>query len=239
MRRIATICARGGSMGVPGKNVRPLGGKPLLVHTVEQARDTGIFDAIAVSSDDDGFLRIAAEWGVEHLVKRPDELATDAAPKVPAIRHCMQAVEARLGTAFDIVADLSVTAPLRSAADIRGAIEMLEASDAQNVTMGTLAHHSPYSGIVELVDGKYARISKTVDSPIYARQAAPLCYEQTGGFYAWRRDALFEQGDYPLLERTLLYEIPEERGLDIDSEFDFHLIGLLFAEARQGGEDRH
>ena len=97
MLRICTICARGGSKGVPNKNIRPLLGKPLIAHSIEQARASGLFAALAVSSDSDAILAAAAAAGVEHLVKRPDAMASDQAAKLPAIQHCVKSVEEKTG----------------------------------------------------------------------------------------------------------------------------------------------
>ena len=79
MKRLAVICARGGSKGVKDKNLRLLAGKPLIAHSIEQARESGMFDAVAVSSDSDAILEIAGEWKADHLVKRPADLASDTA----------------------------------------------------------------------------------------------------------------------------------------------------------------
>jgi len=126
MKRLCTICARGGSKGVKGKNIRPLLGKPLIAHSIEQARKSGLFAAIAVSSDSDIILQIAKEWGVDFLIKRPDELATDHAAKLPVIRHCVAEVERQSGYCFDTIVDLDATSPLRSVEDICSAVALLE-----------------------------------------------------------------------------------------------------------------
>ena len=91
MKRLCSICARGGSKGVPSKNVRMIAGKPLLAHSLYQARASGLFDALAVSSDADEILSIARSYGATCLVKRPAALASDTAAKLPAIRHCLEA----------------------------------------------------------------------------------------------------------------------------------------------------
>ena len=119
MKRLCTICARAGSKGVRSKNTRLIAGKPLLAHSLIQARASGLFDAIAVSSDSDHILAIARSYGATCLVQRPDALAGDTAAKLPAIRHCLEQAEAQLGTRFDILVDLDATAPLRLREDIR------------------------------------------------------------------------------------------------------------------------
>jgi N-acylneuraminate cytidylyltransferase/CMP-N,N'-diacetyllegionaminic acid synthase len=122
MRSICTICARGGSKGVVGKNARELLGKPLLAWTIEQAKQTGLFKAIAFSSDSDQLLQTALQSGADIAVKRPDAMATDTAPKIPAIRHCLEQAIARTGMTPDVFVDLDVTSPLRLASDIAGAV---------------------------------------------------------------------------------------------------------------------
>ena len=93
MKRLAVICARGGSKEIKNKNVRVLGGKPLLAHTVEQAQQSAMFDWIAVSSDSAEILQAGKDAGADYMIQRPAELANDVAPKIPAIRHCAASVE--------------------------------------------------------------------------------------------------------------------------------------------------
>src|SRR5579872_5457966 len=119
--RLCTICARGGSKGVPGKNIRELLGKPLIAHSLDQARACGLFYAIAVSSDSDEILDVAKRFGADVLVRRPEEMASDTAAKLPAIRHCVEGAEKALGRTFPVFVDLDATSPLRLPADISGA----------------------------------------------------------------------------------------------------------------------
>ena len=139
MRSFCTICARGGSKGLVGKNVRELLGKPLLAWTIDQARQTGLFEVIAFSSDFDLLLQAALKAGADIAVKRPDVMATDTAPKLPAIRHCLEEAIAHTGNAPDIFVDLDVTSPLRLPSDITGAVEMLQKTGAHNVITGGIA----------------------------------------------------------------------------------------------------
>ena len=110
---VALISARGGSKGVPRKNVLPVAGKPLIAWTIEQALQSGQFELVAVSSDSEAILDAARDAGAHLAVRRPDELATDASAKVPAIQHAMLAAEAELGRECEVVVDLDATAPLR------------------------------------------------------------------------------------------------------------------------------
>ena len=149
MRSFCTICARGGSKGVVGKNARELLGKPLLTWTIEQARQTGLFEAIAFSSDSDLLLQAALKAGADIAVKRPDVMATDTAPKLPAIRHCLEQAIVHTGNTPDIFVDLDVTSPLRLPSDITGAVELLQKTGARNVITGAPARRSPYFNLVE------------------------------------------------------------------------------------------
>src|SRR5439155_16318243 len=154
MSLLCTICARGGSKGVVGKNARDLLGKPVLAWSIEQARETGLFDAIAFSSDSDALLDAALKAGADIAVKRPDEMATDTAPKLPAIRHCLEQAIAQTGKTPEIFVDLDVTSPLRLASDITGAVALLRESGTRNVITGAPARRSPYFNLVEQrIDG--------------------------------------------------------------------------------------
>ena len=231
MRRLAVICARGGSKGIKGKNLRQLAGKPLIAHTVEQAKASAMFDAIAVSSDSTEIRDTAIEYGADHGVERPAELASDTAPKVPAIRHCAEAVENATGWTFGTIVDLDATAPLRNIDDIRGVIELLEESGTGNVVSGMLARRSPYFNLVERnADGR-VHLSKPPAKSIARRQDAPECFDLNASVFAWTRTALFSENDYVLGDDTLLYVMPEERSIDIDTEMDFKFVEFLMTQS--------
>lgn len=225
-KRICTICARGGSKGVVNKNIRPLLGRPLIAHTIERARESGLFECIAVSSDSDAILDAARQWGADFHVRRPDELATDTAAKVPAIRHCLEEAERLAGIRCDVLVDLDATSPLRSTDDIRGAVVLLETRGVTSVITGAPARRSPYFNLVEVDAAGVVRLSKTLAQPVVRRQDAPKCYDMNASIYVWRRDDFLAHpavfyGD------TLLYEMPEDRSHDIDTELDFEWVEFL------------
>jgi CMP-N,N'-diacetyllegionaminic acid synthase len=235
MSLLCTICARGGSKGVVGKNARELLGKPVLAWSIEQARETGLFDAIAFSSDSDALLDAALKAGADIAVKRPDEMATDTAPKLPAIRHCLEQAIAQTGKTPEIFVDLDVTSPLRLASDIAGAVALLRESDARNVITGAPARRSPYFNLVEQRTDGSVGLSKSANPPITRRQDAPRCFDMNASIYVWNVAAFLEDSRvfYP---DTRLFEMPEERSVDIDSEIDFALVELLLRkqQAQQG-----
>ncbi|UPJ70893.1 acylneuraminate cytidylyltransferase family protein [Bradyrhizobium sp. 187] len=229
MTLLCTICARGGSKGVVGKNARELVGKPVLAWSIEQARETGLFDAIAFSSDSEALLEAALKAGADIAVKRPDEMATDTAPKLPAIRHCLEQAIAQTGKMPEIFVDLDVTSPLRLASDIAGAVALLRESDARNVITGAPARRSPYFNLVEQRTDGSVGLSKSANPPITRRQDAPRCFDMNASIYVWRVEAFLAQPAvfYP---DTRLFEMPEERSIDIDSDLDFALVDLLLRQ---------
>jgi CMP-N,N'-diacetyllegionaminic acid synthase len=216
MSRVCTICARGGSKGVRGKNLREMHGKPLLAYTVEQAKASGLFDVVAVSSDSSQILEIANRFGADLLIERPAELATDTAAKLPVIRHAVAEAERQSGRTFGTLVDLDATSPLRNVDDIRAAVALLEDTGSGNVITAMPARRSPYFNLVELNDRGQVVLSKPVATPFVRRQDAPLCFDMNASIYVWRRDTLFV--------------MPEERSIDIDSELDFQFVEFLIAQ---------
>ncbi len=226
MKRICTICARAGSKGVRAKNMRMIAGKPLIAHSLAQAQTSGLFDAVAVSSDSEPLLSLAASFGATCLVRRPAELATDTAPKVPAIRHCLDQAEQQLGARFDVIVDLDATSPLRIPEDISEVVALLERNPGANIITGTPARRSPYFNLVERQSDGIVALSRVPAQPILRRQDAPQCFDMNASIYAWwTRD--LRSGAGVFMPATQLHVMPEERSLDIDSELDFQLVEFL------------
>lgn len=226
MTRICTICARGGSKGVPGKNVRTLCGKPLIAWSVEHARASGLFSLVVVSSDSREILEAAADAGADLCVVRPTEMATDSSGKVPAIRHCVLAAEAALGRKCEILVDLDATSPLRSIGDVCGAVRMIEETGASSVITGAPARRSPYFNLVEVDAEGFVHLSKPLDEPVLSRQATPRCFDMNASIYVWRRD-IFVSDPAVFYPDTRLFEMPEDRSIDIDSELDFEFVEFI------------
>jgi CMP-N,N'-diacetyllegionaminic acid synthase len=227
MKRLCTICARGGSKGVPNKNIRQIGGKPLIVHSVLQAQLSGLFEAIAVSSDSSEILNISKKSGVDHLIFRPQDLASDSAPKLPAIQHCVNEVERISGENFDVIVDLDVTSPLRLTKDIEGAVRLLEEKNVSNVITGCPARRSPYFNLVERDEDDSVRLSKPPEQIITRRQDAPECFDMNASIYVWKREGLIGRKSIFNAD-TLLFVMPEERSIDVDHEWEFEYVEFLF-----------
>ena len=213
-----------------GKNLRRLAGKPLIAHSLLQARASGLFEVIAVSSDSDAILEAAVAWGADLVIKRPEELATDQAAKLPVIRHAVIEVERIMGRTFDICVDLDATSPLRLPEDIAAAVRLIEVCDAKNVVTAMPARRSPYFNIVELDASGIVKLSKPQSIAVVRRQDAPACFDMNASIYVWRRGILLS--DEPLFnDKTRLHLMPEERSIDIDSELDFRFVEFLMLEA--------
>lgn len=214
---------------MPGKNVRVIAGCPLIAHSIRQARETGLFAMLAVSSDSPQILDIAKLEGADFVVERPPELATDHAKKVPAIQHCVREVEKWSTAEFEVIVDLDSTSPLRSVEDIIGAVSLLETQGVSNVITGARARRSPYFNLVERTEDGCVVLAKSLDRDIGRRQDAPICFDMNASIYAWQRDALLNDGRV-FNPDTLLFEMPEERSIDIDSELDFKIVEMLLSE---------
>lgn len=225
MNIVATICARGGSKGVPRKNIRPLCGKPLIVHTIETAQKCRLINRIIVSTDDREIADIARKAGAEVPFMRPKELAQDDTAKLPVIKHAIQFLESQ-GYSPDIVVDLDPTSPLRTDKDIEACIRMVMAGEADNVFSVTRANKSPYFNMVEIIDGK-VRLVKQLDRPAKRRQDAPEVYDMNASIYVWKRDALMDN-DSLFLENTRIYLMPKW-AIDIDDETDFEFVEYILS----------
>ena len=233
MTLLCTICARGGSKGVVGKNVRELLGKPLLAWTHRAgAADRSVRSDRIQQRFRCRCCETALQAGADIAVKRPDAMATDTAPKLPAIRHCLEQAIAQTGSTPDIFVDLDVTSPLRLPSDIAGAVRLLQQSGARNVITGAPARRSPYFNLVEARADGTVGLSKTVDPPIVRRQDAPRCFDMNASIYAWRV-APFLENPAVFYPDTRLFEMPEERSIDIDSEIDFAMVDLLLRKRQE------
>lgn len=226
MDRMCVIAARGGSKGLPGKNLRLLQGRPLVAHSILQALESGIFKEVVATSDDDDILAVAEREGAS-VVKRPAYLASDEAGKLPTIVHALLETEIRRGCVFETVTDLDVTSPLRSVAAISEAVYLLESRGLQSVFSASVSRKSPYFNIAQK-RGENWGPAVSLDPYPLRRQDAPLTYDMNGSIYVWNRHALV-QHQRVFLDKTEVYVMPESESWDIDTELDFEIVSLLMA----------
>ncbi len=212
---------------MPNKNLRNLAGKPLIAYSILQAKETGLFEKIAVSSDSEKILEESKHWGADVLIRRPAELATDECPKLPVIRHCVAEAEKTLKTSYDLIADLDATSPLRNTDDIRACVSLVEKGEARIVITGSPARRSPYFNLVER-DTKSGGFwpAKHEGKPVFRRQDTPACFDMNASIYVWTRVALFDS-ETLFTPKTRLFQMPEHRSIDIDSELDFEIVNFL------------
>lgn len=238
MNLLISICARGGSKGIPGKNVKMLHGKPLIAYTVGHALQFGEKNnaVVTLSTDSEEIRSVAAEHGLQTDYLRPDTLATDQAGKEAAMRDVLQYEEKRAGKKFDMLLDLDVTSPLRTLEDLEEGLKIMEAHpEALNLFSVNPAHRNPYFNMVEEGRGGYFHLSKIPDQPILSRQTAPKVYDLNASFYYFRR-AFFDKGfKTPFSDRALVYVMPHVC-FDLDEPKDFHLLEYLMEKKLLGFE---
>lgn len=215
---------------MPGKNLRLLGGKPLIVHTIEVAKRSRSIDRVIVSTDDPEIAEVTRANGAEVPFMRPEELARDKAPKLPVIKHVVGYLESREGYYPDIIVDLDPTSPLRTEEDIEACIRMVRDEGADNVFSVTRAHRNPYFNMVEVVDGR-VKLVKPLSRPVGSRQDAPQVFDMNASIYVWKREALMNN-DSIFLEGTRVYEMPDW-ARDIDNEIDFDFVEFILKK-REG-----
>ena len=229
MEVLVTICARGGSKGVPRKNIREVGGKPLIGHAIEDAKNWKRDCDIIISSDDEEIRETGRNYGAEVLFKRPEELATDESGKLPVIKHALKETEKAKSKEYDIVIDLDATAPLRKPEDIERAFQKLTETDAQNVYSVYESDKNPYFNMVELDEEGYAQLSKNPSDKVLRRQETPKVYAMNAAVYVYEKDFL-QSTDSIHGEKTKIIEMPEERSVDIDTPKDLKFAKFLMGE---------
>ena len=226
---LCTICARGGSKGVKGKNIKALLGKPLIAHSIEQAKASGLFEHIVISTDSDDIADVATQYGAEVFFKRDAEMASDTAGKLDVIRDAFERSEAHYATTFDYLIDLDATSPLRDVADINKAFAQLLRDNNDNLITGAPSRRSPYFNLVEVGGEGDVYLSKALESSVLRRQDAPKSYDMNASIYVWNRKTILNE-DTLFLKNTGLYVMPEERSIDIDSELDYKIVEMMMRE---------
>lgn len=225
-RRIAYVFARGGSKGVPGKNLRQLGERPLLAYPIETALACGLFERVIVSTDSEDIAAAARQHGAETPFMRPPELATDTASEWLAWQHALAETE-RIYGAIDMFVSLPATSPFRNPSDVRRCVDRLDATPSVDIVItGRKAERSPWFNMVRLDDEGLARVAIQPEGHIVRRQDAPQVFDVTTVAYAAKPS--FIMSTNRLWDgRVGLIEVPAERALDIDTPFDFFIAECI------------
>ncbi len=224
---LATICCRGGSQGVPGKNIRPLNGIPLIGHTVIQSKASSLIQDLIISTDSKQIAEVAEGWGAKAPFLRPADLATNSASKWPVFIHALEFYEKLTGQSVDYLVDLDVTVPLKTASDIDKAIQLaLDNPAADVVITGYEPERNPYFNMMEIDSSGFAQIVKSSLRPIVRRQDAPVVYSLSPAAYVVKKSALYDFEHWSKA-KCLISPMPRDRAIDIDTELDFQLVEFL------------
>jgi CMP-N,N'-diacetyllegionaminic acid synthase len=228
---IATICARGGSKGLPNKNILPFDGKPLIVHSIEQALACPEISNVYVSTDDQRIAFIAKEEGALVPFLRPAELATDQAAKLPVIEHLVSHLHSR-GIEPQRIIDLQPTSPLRRSQDISAALNVDLAADL--VVSVCEARDNPYFNLAEEREGGFITLSKPTSAA--RRQDVPAVYALNGSIYVWQRAALARAAAHGLWSVGVKpFVMPRWQSVDIDDAEDFEYALWKLKRQRESG----
>lgn len=220
---VAIIPARGGSKGIPGKNLKLLNGKPLICYTIEEALKSKYLHQVLVSTDDELIAETSKKSGAD-VIKRPYELATDSSPVIDAVFHTINTIKKDC-TPYIIVL-LQPTSPFRNVSDINAAIELFLNNDCDSVISMCKVEHSPYqyfrfeddsNRLIPLLGDKYLTIR---------RQDLPDIYRPNGAIYITTFDTLHRNNSF-YGGKIIPYIMPSERSIDIDEEIDLELAEIL------------
>lgn len=221
---VCVIPARGGSKGLPGKNIKMFCGKPLITHTIEQARQSKYIDRVIVSTEAEEIAQISLEYGAEAPFVRPMELAQDSSSTIDVLLHAINWLENVNRFAFDIILLLHTTTPLRSVEDINRCIVLMVDEKADNVFSVAESHRNPYFNMVEEDTTGFARLVK--EGCYSTRQSTPKVYDMNASIYVWWKELLKKKKKI-FLEKTKIYIMPKERSIDIDDDLDFRIAEFL------------
>lgn len=230
MKSICFIPARGSSKEIPNKNIRILGNKPLIAHTIESALQSKIFENVIVSTDDIRIAKVAKKYQAEVPFIRPKKLATDSATFDDVLLHGVDTL-IRKGYKFDIIAARDCTVPFIDKKDMKGAINLLKKSNCDSVFSVCETHPNPYFGMFELNSKGYLVPSKKYKKPIKRRQDAPKVYE-LNGLYVHKVDRLLKTRKM-FTSKMLPYEISRQHGFMIDFEIQFKIAEFLYQMKKQ------
>jgi CMP-N,N'-diacetyllegionaminic acid synthase len=237
---LGLIIARAGSKGVPNKNMRLLGGKPLLAHTLAPPTESSVLDRVIISTDSPAMADLAKEHGVEVPFMRPTDLASDSATSQDVLLHALDHLEEHDGYAPDALMLLQPTSPFRTVEDIAACAELYGQRNPDGVVSLTSSHAHPYGMKRVSEEGVVAPFFPEADMTAN-RQQWPQAYTLNGAVFlrktsiyrGWRQAQ--QREDYPEGKIVLPYVMPPERSIEIDEEIDFLLAEALVAKQQGNG----
>jgi len=229
---LITICARGGSKGIPRKNIKELNGKPLIYYTIKFANEfSQKFNAdVSLSTDSLEIKETAKNFGLLTDYQRPRELATDSAGKISVIKHLLEFEESKRSKTYDYLIDLDVTSPLRTIEDLHQAyLKLQDNEEAINIFSVSPAKRNPYFNMVEEIntDG-FVRLVKN-NGNIKSRQTAPKVYDMNASFYIFKREFFKKGYELSITDKSIAYVVPHIC-FDLDEPEDFAIMSLMLRE---------
>jgi CMP-N-acetylneuraminic acid synthetase len=227
MNVVALICARGGSKGLPGKNIRPLAGRPLIARAIDQTKAVRRIGRTIVSTDADDIARVARACGADVPFVRPAELAQDGSPEWLVWRHALSFLKETEGAYPEALIVVPATAPLRAVADLERCLDEYEKGGVDIVITITDAHRNPYFNMVKVNAQGTVEPVIASDGAVTRRQDAPVVYDVTTVAYVARPEFVMTHSG-PFAGRVGHVHIPPQRALDIDTALDFRIAEALF-----------
>lgn len=221
----AFVFARGGSKGLPGKNILPLGGIPLLGRSIRVAQQVPGVEKIFVSTDSDAIAAVARQFGAE-VIRRPDELASDTAAEWLSWQHAIRTLQAR-GEKFDVFLSLPATAPLRAPLDVQACLDALDGTTDAVVTVTPASRNPWFNMMLRECDGTSRVVC--AGTGVARRQDAPAVYDMTTVAYVARPDFVLGQ-ERLFAGRVKSVVVPKRRAIDIDDIYDFKMAELLLGQ---------
>lgn len=228
IRVLGLIPARGGSKGIPRKNIKRIAGKPLLAFTAESALSARLLSRVVLSTEDDEIAQVGRGLGLDIPFIRPSDLAEDSTPTLPVVIHALEALE-KLGDRFDAVCLLQPTSPLRRAKDIDGCIELMETAEADSV-LSVLPVPKTYNPHWVYLKNEHGGLSLSTGDkePIPRRQELPPSFHRDGSVYVTRVATIRSSGNL-YGDRVFGYEIPAEFSSNLDTDDDWRELDSRLA----------
>ena len=227
MEIVAFIFARGGSKGLPGKNIRVLGGKPLIAWSIEQELKVKQINRVIVSTDSEDIAAVALDYGAEVPFIRPSELSEDNSPEWMAWRHALDHLHNISGAFPDIMISVPCTAPLRLPQDIESCINLYKKGGADMVITVSNSHRNPYFNMVKNnIDGTVSLVNAP-ESAVTRRQDAPEVFDMATVCYVTSPEFIMLHNSH-FEGKVKAVNIPAERAIDIDTLLDFQIAESLF-----------
>ena len=223
MKILVIIPARGGSKGIPHKNIKPLNGKPLIYYTIDCARAICDDADICVSTDDDEIIQVVEDYGLKVPFKRPAELATDTAGTYEVLLHALNYYEQQ-GRYYDVVMLLQNTSPFRTAEHVKEAIKLYSA-DVDMVVSVKECPANPYYCVFEEDANGFLHVCKG-DGNIFRRQDAPKVYEYNGAIYIMNAETL-KTTHMHKMQKRVKYVMDDASSFDLDTMWDWKMAEMM------------